>query len=150
MDHLSRLNAEQLTAATADIGIPCTLFAGAGTGKTSTLIARIRHMMSIGVAPGNELLESLFPIEYIFCKWQWHGCRARQRSQSSLRNIPRSCIPSDTAWFPLWCYEIRRRHCFLLNPLSLVMSSMELSSHHFFSHSFFSIQYFQFRCSSTE
>lgn len=53
---LSRLNAEQRAAATADVSVPLMILAGAGTGKTTTLIARIQHMvLGERIPPGNVL-----------------------------------------------------------------------------------------------
>lgn len=48
---LDRLNAEQRAAATAPIQ-PSMILAGAGTGKTTTLIARINHLLEAGIRPG--------------------------------------------------------------------------------------------------
>ena len=54
-DLLSQLNKEQLSAVEAVEG-PVMVFAGAGTGKTKTLIARIVHMINdCGIAPKNIL-----------------------------------------------------------------------------------------------
>lgn len=54
-DILKQLNKEQLAAVEAIEG-PVMVFAGAGTGKTKTLIARIVHMINdCGIAPKNIL-----------------------------------------------------------------------------------------------
>ena len=47
---LSRLNKEQYTAATAPFGHNL-IIASAGTGKTSTIVARIAHLLNLGVKP---------------------------------------------------------------------------------------------------
>lgn len=47
---LSKLNNEQYLAATADFGHNLVI-ASAGTGKTSTIVARISYLLSKGVAP---------------------------------------------------------------------------------------------------
>lgn len=48
---LGRLNAEQQQAASAPASPPVFLLAGAGTGKTTTLIARVWSMMAQGIFP---------------------------------------------------------------------------------------------------
>lgn len=52
---LSRLNEEQLSAATAPIG-QNLIIASAGTGKTSTIVGRIGHLLNNGVKPEEILL----------------------------------------------------------------------------------------------
>ncbi|MBE0497823.1 MAG: ATP-dependent helicase [Campylobacterales bacterium] len=52
---LSRLNQEQLDAATAPNG-QNLIIASAGTGKTSTIVGRIGHLLKIGVKPEEILL----------------------------------------------------------------------------------------------
>lgn len=52
---LSRLNKEQYTAATAPFGHNL-IIASAGTGKTSTIVARIAHLLNLGVNPSKILL----------------------------------------------------------------------------------------------
>jgi DNA helicase-2/ATP-dependent DNA helicase PcrA len=52
---LEELNAEQLTAATHDAG-PLLILAGAGTGKTTTLCARVAWLVTEGVAPERIML----------------------------------------------------------------------------------------------
>ncbi|MDR3346422.1 MAG: ATP-dependent helicase [Campylobacteraceae bacterium] len=52
---LSRLNPEQLSAATAPFGHNL-IIASAGTGKTSTIVARIAHLLQNGVKPEEILL----------------------------------------------------------------------------------------------
>ena len=52
---LSSLNAEQLSAATAPLGHNL-IIASAGTGKTSTIVGRIAHLLQSGVEPSNILL----------------------------------------------------------------------------------------------
>ncbi len=52
---LSSLNPEQLAAATAPFGHNLVI-ASAGTGKTSTIVARISHLLELGVAPEDILL----------------------------------------------------------------------------------------------
>ena len=51
----SNLNEEQSKAARAHFGRNL-IIASAGTGKTSTIVARIAHLLSIGVAPNKILL----------------------------------------------------------------------------------------------
>ena len=50
-----RLNVSQLTAASSD-GAALLIVAGAGTGKTGTLAARVAHLIESGVAPERILL----------------------------------------------------------------------------------------------
>ena len=52
---LSRLNEEQLQAATAPLGHNLVI-ASAGTGKTSTIIGRIAHLLNSGIKPSEILL----------------------------------------------------------------------------------------------
>jgi ATP-dependent DNA helicase UvrD/PcrA len=52
---LSRLNEEQLSAATAPTG-QNLIIASAGTGKTSTIVGRIGHLLNNGVKPEEILL----------------------------------------------------------------------------------------------
>jgi len=52
---LSNLNEEQLSAATAPLGHNL-IIASAGTGKTSTIVGRIAHLLHDGVEPSSILL----------------------------------------------------------------------------------------------
>ena len=52
---LSSLNQDQLTAATAHMG-QNLIIASAGTGKTSTIVGRIGHLLHSGVEPSSILL----------------------------------------------------------------------------------------------
>ncbi len=52
---LSKLNKEQYEAATASFGYNL-IIASAGTGKTSTIVARIGHLLKKGVSPDEILL----------------------------------------------------------------------------------------------
>jgi DNA helicase-2/ATP-dependent DNA helicase PcrA len=52
---LSRLNAEQMAAATFGTG-PLLIVAGAGTGKTRTLVHRVAHLIRSGTPPERILL----------------------------------------------------------------------------------------------
>jgi len=52
---LTTLNAEQLSAATAKLGHNL-IIASAGTGKTSTIVGRIGHLLKSGVEPSKILL----------------------------------------------------------------------------------------------
>ena len=52
---LSRLNTEQKSAATAPSGHNL-IIASAGTGKTSTIVARIAHLLNQGIQPSRILL----------------------------------------------------------------------------------------------
>ncbi|CAA6803821.1 MAG: ATP-dependent DNA helicase UvrD/PcrA/Rep, epsilon proteobacterial type 1 [uncultured Sulfurovum sp.] len=52
---LSSLNTEQLSAATASLGHNL-IIASAGTGKTSTIVGRIAHLLQTGVEPSSILL----------------------------------------------------------------------------------------------
>ncbi|MBI2797276.1 MAG: ATP-dependent helicase [Gemmatimonadetes bacterium] len=54
-DHLDGLNDEQRLAATAS-GAPLLIVAGAGTGKTRTLVHRVAHLIETGVRPERILL----------------------------------------------------------------------------------------------
>eukprot|EP00892_Ulva_mutabilis_P005400 jgi/Ulvmu1/3231/UM015_0272.1 len=52
---LPSLNEEQKVAAAAPFNSPIAIFAGAGTGKTTTLIARIWRMLAQGIKPESIL-----------------------------------------------------------------------------------------------
>ncbi len=52
---LSRLNTEQRSAATAPLGHNL-IIASAGTGKTSTIVARLAYLLQHGIAPSKILL----------------------------------------------------------------------------------------------
>ncbi|NCB55707.1 MAG: ATP-dependent helicase, partial [Epsilonproteobacteria bacterium] len=52
---LSRLNPEQKSAATAPLGYNL-IIASAGTGKTSTIVARLAYLLGRGIAPSQILL----------------------------------------------------------------------------------------------
>jgi len=52
---LSALNDDQLSAATAPLGYNL-IIASAGTGKTSTIVGRIAHLLHIGIDPSKILL----------------------------------------------------------------------------------------------
>src|SRR5205814_8262014 len=52
---LDELNPEQLAAATHPGG-PLLILAGAGTGKTTTLVARVASLITQGVAPERIML----------------------------------------------------------------------------------------------
>jgi ATP-dependent DNA helicase UvrD/PcrA len=56
LDWLGELNVEQRVAATASPSRPLLILAGAGTGKTATLSARVAWLISEGVAPERILL----------------------------------------------------------------------------------------------
>ncbi|WP_267523006.1 ATP-dependent helicase [Campylobacter sp. MG1] len=51
---MNKLNEEQYRAATANIG-QNLIIASAGTGKTSTIVARIEHLLNLGIKP-NEIM----------------------------------------------------------------------------------------------
>jgi DNA helicase-2/ATP-dependent DNA helicase PcrA len=55
LDLAAELNPEQLAAATHGDG-PLLIVAGAGTGKTRTLVYRVARMIEMGIAPGHILL----------------------------------------------------------------------------------------------
>ena len=55
IDYSSELNAQQFAAATAPGG-PFLVIAGAGTGKTRTLIYRVAYLVETGVRPENVVL----------------------------------------------------------------------------------------------
>ena len=55
LDALAKLNTEQYAAATAPAGHNLVI-ASAGTGKTSTIVARIAHLLNLGTSPRKILL----------------------------------------------------------------------------------------------
>ncbi|MEO6300433.1 MAG: UvrD-helicase domain-containing protein, partial [Paracoccaceae bacterium] len=59
MPYLDDLNAAQRAAVEAMDG-PVLMLAGAGTGKTKALIARVVHLMAMGRARPNEILAVTF------------------------------------------------------------------------------------------
>ena len=52
---LSNLNKSQLSSATAEMGYNL-IIASAGTGKTSTIVGRIAHLLKSGIKPEEILL----------------------------------------------------------------------------------------------
>jgi DNA helicase-2/ATP-dependent DNA helicase PcrA len=52
---LSNLNENQLSSATAKMGYNLVI-ASAGTGKTSTIVGRIAHLLTSGIKPEEILL----------------------------------------------------------------------------------------------
>ena len=55
-NYLSKLNTQQLQAATFTHTRPLLVIAGAGTGKTNTLAHRVAHLIASGINPGRILL----------------------------------------------------------------------------------------------
>jgi DNA helicase-2/ATP-dependent DNA helicase PcrA len=55
LDYAQALNPQQLSAVTAEDG-PALVIAGAGSGKTRTLIYRVAYLIDKGVDPGSILL----------------------------------------------------------------------------------------------
>ncbi|KAL2612885.1 hypothetical protein R1flu_024577 [Riccia fluitans] len=53
--YLQRLNLSQREAAASDITKPLLILAGPGSGKTSTMVARLIHMLEQGTEPKNVL-----------------------------------------------------------------------------------------------
>ena len=52
------LNQQQTKAANASLEVPLAILAGAGTGKTTTLLGRVRHLLNSGATPDTILLLS--------------------------------------------------------------------------------------------
>src|SRR6185295_2123772 len=55
INYAQALNAQQLAAATAPDG-PSLVIAGAGSGKTRTLVYRLAYLIDRGIDPGSILL----------------------------------------------------------------------------------------------
>jgi len=55
VDYASALNPQQLAAVTAGDG-PSLVIAGAGSGKTRTLVYRVAYLIDSGIDPSNILL----------------------------------------------------------------------------------------------
>ena len=60
LDYRKELNAAQYQAATTVEG-PLLIIAGAGTGKTRTLVYRVAHLIDIGVDPRSILVADVHP-----------------------------------------------------------------------------------------
>src|SRR5436190_9647692 len=55
IDYAAQLNPQQCAAVTAPPG-PALVIAGAGSGKTRTLIYRVAYLLENGISPANILL----------------------------------------------------------------------------------------------
>ena len=95
----STLNKEQLYAATYS-GKHLLVLAGAGTGKTRTIIARACHLIENGEDPHRIKILS-------FTKKSANEIVARIKTESS--NNPQAKYLSGST-FHSWCYEIIQRH----------------------------------------
>ena len=59
IDYAAALNTQQLAAVTAGEG-PSLVIAGAGSGKTRTLVYRVAYLIDSGVDPSHVLLSDLY------------------------------------------------------------------------------------------
>lgn len=92
------LNAEQHKAATFD-GRHLLVLAGAGTGKTRTIIARARHLLKSGV-PENRILILSFTRK--------SAREIVERIKMQMHNITSGSLKGQT--FHSWCMEIIQSH----------------------------------------
>lgn len=95
----SKLNKEQLVAATYS-GKHLLVLAGAGTGKTRTIIARAIHLINNGVDPGRIKILS-------FTKKSAQEIVARIRIESDGNNKAKGLKGST---FHAWCMELIQRY----------------------------------------
>jgi DNA helicase-2/ATP-dependent DNA helicase PcrA len=100
---LTDLNEEQLNAVTASFDVPLFIYAGAGSGKTRTLICRITQMISQGISPSHILAIT-------FTR------KAADEIRERLRQFvgPRAG-EVVTCTFHQLCLTILRQHPFILN-----------------------------------
>ena len=81
-DFLAALNTNQRAAAEHPAG-PLLVIAGAGTGKTKTLAARVARLIRAGASPG-RILRSVSP-----CRWSWRkSCAPQSRGSNAAVGLP--------------------------------------------------------------
>jgi len=102
-DYLKDLNDAQREAVKTLDG-PVLMLAGAGTGKTKALMARIAHLLTLGRAQPNEILAVTFTN------------KAALEMKSRLKKTPFN-LPYEVRWmgtFHSLCVKILRRHAELV------------------------------------
>ena len=92
------LSPEQMAAVT-DSGRPLMIVAGAGTGKTTVLTARIVHLIESGQAKPEEILALTFTDK-----------AAREMSERLDRTLPEGKAGVEVGTFHALCDRLLRRH----------------------------------------
>jgi len=96
---LKDLNPEQLRAATASADRPLLILAGAGSGKTTTLSARVAWLIAEGVRPERILLLT-FTRRAAAAMIPAHGrCSSRPMPPRAPRSSRARSTRSGGAWF---------------------------------------------------
>ncbi len=109
---LSLLNEEQLSAATANHGHNIVI-ASAGTGKTSTIVGRIAHLLNSNVAPEEILLLT------------FTNKAATEMVERLTRFFPKDVTSRiEAGTFHATCYKLLKRH----NPDLLLKQQTELKT----------------------
>jgi Fe-S-cluster containining protein len=96
-DFLEALNANQPAAAAYPAG-PLLVIAGAGTGKTKTLAARVARLIRAGASPG-RILRSVSPLP----------SELEEELRAAVERFKRSSWPPDGS--PCIWYDPERRRC---------------------------------------
>lgn len=99
---LAHLNKEQYEAATTING-PLLIIAGAGSGKTMTLVARIANMISEGIEPSSILLLT------------FTNKAAKEMRDRVIRNIGSEASGVTASTFHSFCANFLRKHAHLLS-----------------------------------
>lgn len=101
-DFLSHLNKQQYDAATTIDG-PLLIIAGAGSGKTLTLVSRIANMIDEGIDPQSILLLT------------FTNKAAKEMRDRVIRDVGISAVDVTACTFHSFCANFLRKHAHLLS-----------------------------------